>query len=325
MLEFVPTKGDLFYSRSDPMDPRIGDLVKPVSDNCEEALKSARLAIVGAPEDRGIAANGGKVGAAQGPQAIRSAFYRLTPGFAPCISNLDIVDCGDIPLVGSIEESHQALTESVEFLVSSGVFPIVLGGSHDLTYAGLSGLVSGLCLAEGQLGVINIDSHLDVRDMSHGITSGTPFRRALEELPAKALNGRSFVEFGIQEQYNSPYYYEWVRKRGATVITLSSIDTRPMEFFLEASRIACDGTKAVAVSIDIDSVRSQEAPGASASNPRGFGAADLEKIAYLAGRTERIRYLDIMEMSPPLDDNGRTAALCANVLFRFCKGFLERG
>jgi arginase family enzyme len=137
--------------------------------------------------------------------------------------------------------------------------------------------------------------------------------------------GRSFVEFGIQEPFNSPHYYRWVREQGATVMTLTSVGNRPMEYFLEASRIAGDGTRVVALSIDIDAVRSQEAPGASASNPRGFKAPELEKIAYLAGRTDRIRYLDLVEMCPPLDENGRTAALCAGILFWFCKGFSERG
>ena len=321
----VPTDLDLFYSRKDPMDPRLGDLVKPVSRDHEGALRHAQIAILGVPEDRGIEANGGKRGAALGPNAIRRSFYRLTPGFGVNFDGLSMVDLGDVPIGETLEETHISLTETVREISSRGVFPLVLGGGHDLTYPGLKGLVEGLDLREGQLGLINLDSHLDVRDMSHGITSGTPFRRALTELPNNALLGRSFVEFGIQEPYNSPHYYQWVRDQGSTVFTLASVGTRPMEYFLEASRIACDGTKAVALSIDIDSVRSQEAPGASASNPRGFKAPELEKVAYLAGRTDRVRYLDLMEMSPPLDEHNRTASLCASTLFWFCKGFRERG
>lgn len=321
----MPSEPDLFYSRNDPMDPRLGDLVKPVSRDHEDALRSAQIAILGVPEDRGIAANGGKQGAALGPEAIRRAFYKLTPGFGVNFDGLSMVDLGNVAAGETLEETHRALTEAVSEITSRGVFPLILGGGHDLTYPGLKGLVEGLELQEGQLGLINLDSHLDVRDMSHGITSGTPFRRALTELPNRALLGRSFVEFGIQEPYNSPHYYRWVTGQGSTVFTLASVGTRPMEYFLDASRIACDGTKAVALSIDIDSVRSQEAPGASASNPRGFKAPELEKVAYLAGRTDRIRYLDLMEMSPPLDEHNRTASLCASTLFWFCKGFRERG
>ena len=324
-LRLSPPEAEWFFSKGDPMDPRIGELVDPVERDLEEALKNHRIAIIGVPEDRGIAANGGKIGAAKGPVAIRKAFYKLTPGFGTDIEGVSIADLGNIEIGKSLEDTHKNLSEAVKFVASRGVLPIVLGGGHDLSYPGLRGLVEGMKLEKGELGLINVDSHLDVRDMSHGITSGTPFRRALQELPRRALQGRSFVELGIQEQYNSPHYYRWVREQGATILTLHSVGTRPMEYFLEASRIACDGTKTVALSIDIDSVRSHEAPGASASNPRGFKAPELEKIAYMAGRTERIRYLDLMEMSPPLDENNRTAALCASTLFWFCKGFMERG
>lgn len=104
-------------------------------------------------------------------------------------------------------------------------------------------------------------------------------------------------------------------------MTLNNIGNRPIEFFLEACRIASEGTRAVALSIDIDSARNHEAPGASASNPRGFKAPELERIAYIAGRTGKIRYLDIAEMSPPLDQGGRTASLCAGILFGSAKVF----
>lgn len=323
-LALTAPKKEWFFTRNDPSDPRLGDLVVPVADGLEGLPQDARIAILGFPEDRGIAANGGKTGAAEGPEAIRKAFYHLTPGFGRDFYNLPMVDMGDVSPGETLEESHESLTRAVKGITERGLFPIVLGGGHDLTFAGLRGLVEGLSLAKGQLGLINVDSHLDVRDLSHGITSGTPFRRALDELPRQALLGRSFVEFGIQEPFNSPHHYRWVREQGATVMTLTSVGNRPLEYFLEASRIAGDGTRAVALSIDIDAARNQEAPGASASNPRGFKAPELEKIAYLAGRTDRIRYLDMVEMCPPRDENGRTASLCAGILFWFCKGFSER-
>jgi formiminoglutamase len=324
-FDLHPPKPELFFTRNDPNDPRLGDLVWPVDGGLEKMPGEIRIALVGFPEDRGIAANGGKKGAAGGPEAIRRSFYRLTPGFGRDFYGLPMADLGDVPPGKTLEESHDRLTQTIRRILERDIFPIVLGGGHDLTFPGLVGMVEALALGEGELGLINVDSHLDVRDLSRGITSGTPFRRALEGLPRRALLGRSFVEFGIQEPFNSPHYYRWVREQGATVMTLTSVGNRPMEYFLEASRIAGDGTRVVALSIDIDAVRSQEAPGASASNPRGFKAPELEKIAYLAGRTDRIRYLDLVEMCPPLDENGRTAALCAGILFWFCKGFSERG
>lgn len=321
--ELVPPERELFFSKNDEKDPRMGEIVHPLA--ADDSLEGYDVALIGLPEDRGILANGGREGARLGPRFIRKAFYRLTPGFRPSLSDLSIADVGDVRTEGrSLDEVHEGARAIVAAIASRGVLPVVLGGGHDLTFPGLHGLVDGLFLKEGELGVINVDSHLDVRDMSHGITSGTPFFRALEELPGKPLKGGNFVEFGVQELHNSPWYYQWLRETGATVFTLKSLQGRPMETFLQALQISGEGTRVVAVSVDIDAARSTDAPGASASNPNGLSAQDLEKVAYLAGRTERVRFFDIMEMSPPLDVDGRSSALAAAVLFWFLKGLCER-
>lgn len=320
--ELVPPERELFFSKGDEKDPRMGEIVLPAAGTIPDGVD---VAFVGVPEDRGIVANGGREGARSGPRAIRRAFYRLTPGFRPALSDLSLVDVGDVRTEGrTLEEVHESTRTVVASIAARGILPVVLGGSHDLTFPGLAGLVDGLGLNEGDLGVVNVDSHLDVRDMSHGLTSGTPFFRALEELPRRALKGDNFAEYGIQELHNSPWYYQWLRQAGGSVFTLKSLQGRPMETFLQALQVAGEGPHTIAVSVDIDAARSTDAPGASASNPNGLSAQDLEKVAYLAGRTERVRFFDVMEMSPPLDVDGRTAALAAAVLFWFLKGLCER-
>ena len=97
-----------------------------------------------------------------------------------------------------------------------------------------------------------------------------------------------------------------------------------MEVVLQAWSAAGRHGSAVAVSVEIDAVRSTEAPGASASNPSGLKAPELDKIAYLAGRSVKVKYLDIMEVSPPLDEDHRTAALAASALFSFFRGLCAR-
>ncbi|MDO4987412.1 MAG: formimidoylglutamase [Synergistes sp.] len=312
----------LFYSRNDPKDRRLGELIKR---GRVDEVKNGSIAILGVPEDRGITANKGRAGAAEGPDGIRRRLYRMTPGFSSQFTKLDIIDTGNIITNGStLAEVHSAETEAVTGIVERGGIPIVLGGGHDLTYPGVAGLVNGAGIQDGGLGLINVDAHLDVRSDEDGINSGTSFYRALTQLPNNALHGDSFVEFGIQEQYNSPYYYNWVLGEGGTVITLSEISDRVMEFFLKAISIAGKNNRKVALSLDIDALRSTEAPGASASNPSGLKSPELDKIAYLAGRDHKVKYLDIMEVSPPLDQDFRTSALAACAVFSFLKGICER-
>ncbi len=313
---------DLFYSRNDPKDRRLGELVHRGKMS---SVRDSDVVIIGVPEDRGILANKGRAGAAKGPDDVRRRLYKLTPGFNMDLDRIRVIDAGNISTKGlTLEEVHLALQEAVSDAVSRGGIPLVIGGGHDLTYPGLAGLVRGAGLKKDSLGLINVDSHLDVRTDENGINSGTSFYRALTQLPNKALSGSAFVEFGIQELYNSPYYYNWVKKQGGSVFTLKEVSERVMESFIQALSIVSKKGRTVALSLDIDAVRSTEAPGASASNPSGLKAPELDKIAYLAGRSPQIRYLDIMEVSPPLDQDHRTASLAASSIFWFLRGLSER-
>lgn len=313
---------DLFYSRNDPKDRRLGELI---SREKIENVTAGTTVIIGVPEDRGITANKGRAGAAGGPDDIRRRLYRLTPGFSLDFGQMRVVDVGNIDTTElTLKEVHLAEEEAVSEIVSRGGLPIVLGGGHDLTYPGVAGLAKGAGVKHGGMGLINVDAHLDVRSDENGINSGTSFYRALTQLPDGALSGEAFVEFGIQEQYNSPYYYNWVLEQGGRVITLREVSERVMEFFIQALSTAGKNGRTIAVSLDIDAVRSTEAPGASASNPSGLKAPELDKIAYLAGRSVKVKYLDIMEVSPPLDEDHRTAALAASAIFSFFRGLSER-
>ncbi len=313
---------DLFYSRNDPKDRRLGELVSRVSI---DEIKPEDVVIIGIPEDRGITANKGRAGASKAPDDIRRRFYRLTPGFTMDFNRISVVDAGNLRTDDmTLEEVHIAEQEAVADIVSRGAVPIVLGGGHDLTYPGVAGFVQGAELKYDSMGLVNVDAHFDVRTDENGINSGTSFYRALTQLPKQALLGDSFVEFGIQEQYNSPYYYNWLREHGSTVLTLKEVSERVMESFLQSLTIVGRRGHKIALSLDIDAVRSTEAPGASASNPSGLKAPEITKIAYIAGRTSQIRYIDIMEVSPPLDEDHRTAALAASAMFSFLRGFSER-
>ena len=313
---------DLFYSRNDPKDRRLGELITRARIS---ELTGGEVAILGVPEDRGITANKGRAGAAKGPDEIRRKLYKLTPGFYIDMTKLRVVDAGNIDTTGlTLAEVHGAEQGAVADIVSHGALPLVLGGGHDLTYPGVAGFVQGAGTGRDGLGLVNVDAHLDVRTDENGINSGTSFYRALTQLANNALLGDAFIEFGIQEQYNSPYYYNWVRSQGGHVYTLREVSERVMESFLNILTLAGRRGRTVAVSLDIDAVRSTEAPGASASNPSGLKAPELEKIAYLAGRSSNVRYLDIMEVSPPLDEDHRTAALAASAVFWFLRGLSER-
>src|SRR4028119_1516071 len=66
---------DLFFNKNDANDARLGELVSAEVEDYE----TAEIVILACPQDEGVARNGGRVGAALAPEAIRRQFYKLTP------------------------------------------------------------------------------------------------------------------------------------------------------------------------------------------------------------------------------------------------------
>ena len=106
------------------------------------------------------------------------------------------------------------------------------------------------------------------------------------------------------------------------MLPLDEIRGRVADAFAGALRSTAE---AVAVSLDLDSVEASTAPGVSAPCPAGLSAADLYACARAAGRDARVRVLDVMELAPPLDVDGRTGRLGAAAIWHFLAGVAERG
>lgn len=315
---------DLFFSKGDPNDPRLGEIVKKAKN--EDDLKGAKIVIIGIPDDIGIKRNKGRPGAAGAPTAVRRNFYKLTPGcFNDDIAKMKIVDAGDVKIEGEdIEKTHKNVEAVVRRIAEYGAIPVCIGGGHDFDHPNVAGVIDAYGSTKGNFGVVNVDSHFDVRDMSFGITSGTPHYRTLE-LSGSPVEGKNFVEFGIQEHHNSKTHYNYLKGKKATVMTLGEIqDKGPEAMMKKALGLAGKSTKHVCVSFDIDATRMADVPGASASYPNGFSARDMERFAYMSGRDGKVRMTDILEICPPLDKDDMTAKLGASMMFYFIKGVSER-
>ena len=145
--------------------------------------------IFGLADDTGIANVGGRIGAKLGPIAIREKLYR----FATSTLRFPLYDLGDLQPEKDIESTHHNAHQIIQAIHTSGHIPIVIGGGHDLGYPQAKALAS---FTQKKIHVVNIDAHLDLRDVDSGITSGSPWYLLLEDtsLPEKPL----LTEFGIQ-------------------------------------------------------------------------------------------------------------------------------
>ncbi len=309
--------GSLFYKRFEKDDVRFGEVVEAQRERFSDEFK---FVIIGFPFDEGAVRNRGRAGASSGPTEIRRAFYKLTPTktFSVCDAETLIFDAGDIKSSLGLEEALHALEDTVDSFLSSKMVPIVLGGSNDMSYADFKGCTR----AFGRCGAINIDSHLDVRDYSKRINSGTPYRMLLDD---GALHGEDFVEYAIQEFSNARDHLSFVTEMGSHIFSLSDIRLQSnSKAFRDAYHRAMASATKVYVSFDIDSVRSSDAPGVSAPTPTGLSAEEILECAFAAGSEPKTAMIDICEMNPRFDIDGHTAKLAAMIAANFLAGVSNR-
>ncbi len=310
----------LLFSRGDESDPRMGDIVLHGEKNFSHEI---RIGIVGVPTDEGVKRNGGRIGAKGGPDAIRYELYRRTPfvmGKENSPAGVPIFDFGNIKTGKTLEETHEKLSEIVHALVTADIVPIVLGGGHDIAYPNFVGFSKD----KKNVGVINIDTHLDYRKPNPKRNSGTSFRQMLD-MQKSPLNAMNLVAVGIQSFANSKDHYSDLLQRGATIFSLRDVREDGITKILELSyELATNSNDALYVSFDIDVVQNANAPGVSASLPTGMTPEEFLTAALFAGKRRKTKLIDIVEMNPKYDIDGRTAKLAALAMMYFITGYANR-
>ena len=277
--------------------------------------------LLGAPDDRGVLNVGGRLGAGHGPAAIRQMLGQFMLGMTGAISKIELQQGFDIALGESIESSHADMRHAVMTALQAGQTPIVLGGGHDYGYPHVAGASDAY---GGNIALINVDAHLDVRPPSpEGITSGSPFFLALEN---KVVRAERFVEFGIQDHCNDESYYKYAVEKGVRIMMLDETRTSgsPADVLEKLIEGFAKKKIHVVVSFDVDAIQMAYAPGVSAPQSDGFTPAEFLKMAKLCGSNSNVATVGFFEFAPPLDEHQKTARLVATAIHRFLGGFSER-
>jgi formiminoglutamase len=302
---------EVFYSRNDANDPRLGEVVSAAVSQYE----TSDIVILGCPQDEGVRRNQGRPGAADAPDAIRQQFYKLTP------FNIrkNIFDLGDIEIGSSLEETHESQTAVVSKVLEDGKRLIVLGGGNDISYADGSAMAA-VFGKKNWIGV-NIDAQLDVR-LANERNSGTPYRQLLDE---GLLDPTLFYEVGYQSHFTSPIYYEYIRSLGVHRISLEQLRSRA-EADLELKEqirqkfIGHSSSLSTFFGFDIDALRSADAPGTSAPSPLGLRAGEFIQLVKYAASLANTKIIEFTEVNPTYDNDNRTTKLVAIAMHRFCTG-----
>ena len=257
-----------------------------------------------------------KTGAGATPAAIRVALARYsTYAHGVDIRGLVAADAGDVE-DPDFETGEARVMARVAEIAASTRLLVALGGDNSLTYGVASGVWGD---AIRTAGLVTLDAHHDLRD---GISNGSPVRRLLEA----GLAGARVVQVGIADFSNSAGYAARARDLGITVITRGALRTRPIaDAMAEALEIAASAGGPVHVDLDVDVCDRSVVPACPAAAPGGISADELRQAAFLAGRSPRVRSLDIAEIDSTADaPDQRTIRLGALLLLETAAGLASR-
>ncbi|WBW49835.1 formimidoylglutamase [Peptoniphilus equinus] len=268
--------------------------------------------ILGFECDWGIAQNKGRVGAANGPKSIRRALSSLPCDFP---KDVKIFDCGNIYPEGlTLSEAQHSLAQAVEKIIDLNMFPILLGGGHEIAFGHFSGIFEKY-VNDGKLGIINFDAHFDNRPYKdNGPSSGTMFRQARDKM-VEAGKAFHYLPIGIQRHSNTVSLFKFMEENDQDYILAKDIVNGQLyknfeiidKFLLEMDHVY--------VTICSDVFSSSYAPGVSAPQPLGLDPEVVLVFLKHIVLSGKVVSFDVAEVSPRYDQDSATSSLAAVLIY----------
>ena len=280
--------------------------------------------IIGIPIDLGQSYRGVDLG----PGALRYA------GLAARLQELGytVHDSGNLPVpvrdsleherslhyLPSITRVCEAACAAGRQAVEEGRIPIFLGGDHSISI----GTIAGVTWQE-PAGVLYIDAHGDFNTEKtsqsgniHGMSLAVLLGDGYPELVGISrdetrLQPQDVVIVGVRDLDEGER--QRLRDSGLTVYTMRDIDERGMGSIASDSLEALKHLKRLHVSMDVDALDPQEAPGAGTLVPGGLTYREAQLLMEIVADSRCLSSLDIVEINPILDVHNKTAKMAVEL------------
>ena len=212
------------------------------------------------------------------------------------------------------------LASAVADALRRGHLPCVIGGDHSCAGGTWTGVARAL---QGSLGLVWIDAHMDAHTpgTSHtGRLHGMPLAWLLGQdddplygLAAGVLEPRHVCLLGVRSF--EPEEETRLRRLGVRVILMQEIEARGIDAALgEALAIATAGTAAFGISVDLDVVAPEEAPGVGTPVKGGIAGATLARAIERIGGRGDLAAVELVEYCPRLDREGASARIAVDIM-----------
>jgi arginase len=302
-----------------------------------QSLPPRHIRILGVPLDLGQS----RRGVDMGPSAVRVA------GLQARLEALGhvVTDGGNVPV--AIAETRAAgepnakyireITETCERVagivlqtLEEGISPLLLGGDHSVAAGSVSGLAEFYRRRNQKVGLLWIDAHSDINTPEtspSGNVHGMPLAALLGLGPEPLssiydwqpkIDPQNTVLIGVRDIDATEK--ENIRRAGISeVYTMRDIDERGMRTVMEeALRVAGRGTAGYHVSLDMDWVDPEDAPGVGTPVRGGATYREAHLAMEILADHGRLLSFEVVEVNPVIDEHNRTAELAVELI---CSAF----
>jgi len=295
------------------------------------SITPKKIRVIGVPLDLGQS----RRGVDMGPSAVRVA------GLEARLEALGhIVEDGGNVAVAIPEQKKEGLpnakylkeitatcTKHAELVLKTleaGKVPLSLGGDHSMAAGTVAGVAEFYRKQNQHIGLIWIDAHTDINtpDSSpSGNVHGMPLAAIMGLGPAELGNIFNFspkvrpencVLVGVRDI--DAIEKQNVHRAGIEVLTMRDIDERGMRTVMEeALRMAGRGTAGYHVSLDMDWVDPEDAPGVGTPVRGGATYRESHLAMEIIADHGRMLSLEIVEVNPVIDEHNQTADLAVEL------------
>jgi len=213
----------------------------------------------------------------------------------------------------------------VDRALTAKKMPLVLGGDHSIAAGTVAGVSRHFRRKQQHIGLIWIDAHADMNtpDSSpSGNVHGMPLACCVGLGPpeltnlwgyAPKVNPRRTVLVGLRDV--DSLEKEHVRDIGVRAFTMRDIDERGLRSVMdEAFRIATEETAGFHLSVDMDWVDPQFAPGVGTPVRGGATYREAHHAMELVCDSSRMLSMEVVEVNPVIDERNRTADLAVEMI-----------
>jgi arginase len=285
------------------------------------------VAVIGASLDLGS----GRRGVDMGPSAIRYAGLKgrieeLGRGYVDW-GNVEgavpeATGVGDerVRFLGEIKRACEQVASLVDRALEEDLFPLVLGGDHSVAL----GTLGGLARAREPGGVLWIDAHGDLNrpeTSPSGNVHGMPLAAVLglagpgfesDSWPLPAVDPARVALLGVRSLDDGER--ELLRGLDARVFTMSDIDRIGVERAVRESLAQIAGPGFVHVSLDLDALDPEVAPGVGTPVRGGLSYREAHLALELVAESGLAGSLEVVEVNPILDRENGTAMLAVELV-----------